>query len=84
MSAMKFEKALKRLEAIVDQLEDGQPDLEKSLQLFEEGIGLARFCAEKLQEAEQKIELLSSEHQGLFAGEETPDEEPEDGEEPEA
>ena len=77
MSTMKFEKALKRLEAIVDQLEDGQIDLEKSLQLFEEGIGLARFCAGKLQEAEQKIELLSQEHEDLFAEEEADDEEEE-------
>ena len=75
MSTMKFEKALKRLEAIVDQLEDGQIDLEKSLQLFEEGIGLARFCAGKLQEAEQKIELLSQEHEDLFAEEEADEEE---------
>ncbi len=78
MSTMKFEKALKRLEAIVDQLEDGQIDLEKSLQLFEEGIGLARFCAGKLQEAEQKIELLSREHEDLFAEEEADDEEEEE------
>lgn len=77
MSTMKFEKALKRLEAIVDQLEDGQPDLEKSLQLFEEGIGIARFCAGKLHEAEQKIELLSREHEDLFAEEETDDDEEE-------
>lgn len=77
MSTMKFEKALKRLEAIVDQLEDGQIDLEKSLQLFEEGIGLARFCAGKLQEAEQKIELLSQEHEDLFAEEEADDDEEE-------
>ncbi|MDV2495349.1 MAG: exodeoxyribonuclease VII small subunit [bacterium] len=77
MSTMKFEKALKRLEAIVDQLEDGQIDLEKSLQLFEEGIGLARFCAGKLQEAEQKIELLSREHEDLFAEEEADDDEEE-------
>ncbi|MEE8219866.1 MAG: exodeoxyribonuclease VII small subunit [bacterium] len=78
MSTMKFEKALKRLEAIVDQLEDGQIDLEKSLQLFEEGIGLARFCAGKLQEAEQKIELLSREHEDLFSEEEADDEEEEE------
>ncbi len=77
MSTMKFEKALKRLEAIVDQLEDGQLDLEKSLQLFEEGIGLARLCAGKLQEAEQKIELLSQEHEDLFAEEEADDDEEE-------
>lgn len=80
MNEMKFEAALKRLEAIVDQLEEGQLDLEKSLELFEEGIQLARFCAEKLQEAEQKIELLTREHEGLFA-EEPSEEEPEEEQE---
>ncbi len=69
MKDMKFEKALKRLEAIVEQLEDGELDLEKSLHLFEEGIQLARHCADKLQEAEQKIELLTEEHEALFAEE---------------
>ncbi|MFQ5892728.1 MAG: exodeoxyribonuclease VII small subunit [Candidatus Tectimicrobiota bacterium] len=87
MSEMKFEKALKRLEAIVEQLEDGQLELEKSLQLFEEGIRLARFCAEKLQETEQKIEILAREHEGLFAEdqslEEETDEATEDETEPE-
>jgi exodeoxyribonuclease VII small subunit len=77
MKEMKFEKALQRLEAIVEQLEDGQLDLEKSLQLFEEGIKLARYCAEKLQEAEQKIELLTEEHEALFS-EETSEEEEEE------
>lgn len=70
MSEMKFERAIKRLETIVEQLEDGQLDLEKSLKLFEEGIKLARFCAEKLQEAEQKIEMLTAEHEGLLTEEE--------------
>lgn len=81
MKEMKFEKALQRLEAIVEQLEDGQLDLEKSLQLYEEGIRLARHCAEKLQEAEQKIELLSQEHSALFAEEPEEYEEEEDEDE---
>lgn len=83
MKEMKFEKAMKRLEDIVEQLEDGQLDLEKSLQLFEEGIQLARHCAGKLQEAEQKIELLTEEHETLF-GEEPPQEDSDDEEEEEA
>ncbi len=81
MKEMKFEKAMKRLEDIVEQLEDGQLDLERSLRLFEEGIQLARYCAEKLQEAEQKIELLTEEHEALFGEEPPPEEEDEEEEE---
>jgi len=51
----KFEDALKRLETIVETLESGEVDLEKSLELFEEGRGLSRQCLERLQEMEQKV-----------------------------
>jgi len=54
---MKFEEALKRLEEIVNQMEQ-DADLEKSLVLFEEGIKLVRFCSTKLEEAKKKIEVL--------------------------
>jgi len=54
---MKFEEALKRLEEIVNQMEQ-DADLEKSLVLFEEGIKLVRFCSSKLEEAKKKIEVL--------------------------
>ena len=49
---MKFEEALKRLEEIVNQMEQ-DADLEKSLVLFEEGIKLVRFCSSKLEEAKK-------------------------------
>jgi exodeoxyribonuclease VII small subunit len=55
---IKFEDALKRLEVIVDQLESREPDLEKSLILFEEGIKLAQVCTAKLDETKKKIEIL--------------------------
>jgi exodeoxyribonuclease VII small subunit len=55
---LSFEDALKKLEGIVRQLEDGSDSLEKSLQLFEEGVKLTRFCNEKLDEAEKKLEVL--------------------------
>ena len=42
MTDIKFEAALERLEQIVDQLEAGNLSLEESLQVFEEGVGLAR------------------------------------------
>ena len=54
-----FETALSRLEQIVSALEKGDLALEDSLKLYEEGIARARFCQERLEEAEAKIEVLS-------------------------
>lgn len=56
-----FEQALARLESIVSQLESGELPLEKSLAIFEEGVGLARVCQRHLAEAERKVELLVKE-----------------------
>lgn len=53
-----FEDALSRLESIVAQLEDGDLPLEESLKLFEEGIKLSRFCNQRLNEAQKKVEVL--------------------------
>ena len=58
MKYKEFEQALKRLEEIVETLEKGDLALEKSLQLFEEGIKISRFCGTKLDEAERKVEIL--------------------------
>lgn len=57
---MKFEEALQKLEQIVEQLEQGDLPLDKSLEIFEEGIKLSRLCTKQLEEAEQRIELLLS------------------------
>ncbi len=53
-----FEKSLERLEKIVREMEDGELPLEKMMQHFEEGTRLMRFCSEKLNEVERKIEIL--------------------------
>ena len=53
-----FESALSQLESIVARLEDGDLPLEESLKLFEEGIRLSRFCNQKLNEAQEKVEIL--------------------------
>lgn len=53
-----FEEAIERLEQVVDQLEDGELDLEASLAAFEQGVALSRRCAEQLDAAERKIEVL--------------------------
>jgi exodeoxyribonuclease VII small subunit len=53
-----FESALKSLEDIVLQLENGDLTLDRALELFEEGINISRFCNSKLEEAERKVEIL--------------------------
>jgi exodeoxyribonuclease VII small subunit len=53
-----FEESLKALERIVAQLESGDLPLERALELFEDGVGLARRCQSQLEEAERKVELL--------------------------
>ncbi len=55
---IKFEVALKKVEDIVAKLEDGDLDLEKSIELFEEGVTLSKVLQKKLDEAEKKIEKL--------------------------
>ena len=55
---MHFEEAFKRLEVIVGNLESGDLSLEESMKLFEEGIGLTDACKSRLEDAEQKIQLL--------------------------
>jgi len=59
MSEMKFEKAMSELEKIVEELERGDLDIDKSLEMFEKGIKMSRLCSKKLNEAEAKIEKLT-------------------------
>lgn len=66
MAGLKFEQALKRLEKIVEELEKGDLSLEESLKRYEEGIRLSRFCTNKLEEAERKVELLTKNKDGEF------------------
>ncbi len=59
-----FEASLEALEQIVRELEDGDLPLEKSLELFEQGIRLSRECQERLGQAERRIEILLRDNQG--------------------
>lgn len=58
MPTMTFDTAMKRLEEIVAQLEEGQLPLEESMKLYEEGVRLTSVCAKKLEQAEQKLVTL--------------------------
>jgi exodeoxyribonuclease VII small subunit len=63
---MTFETALSRLEEIVRELENGAAPLDQSLQLFEEGVGLVKLCGNRLDEAEQKIRILTKQEDGGY------------------
>lgn len=56
-----FEKALEDLEKIVDKLEKGGLSLDKTLEEFSRGMKLLRFCHDKLDKAEKKVEIMLKE-----------------------
>ena len=53
-----FEESLKKLEKIVEKLEDGNVNLDDSIKSFEEGVALVKECQKQLSEAEIKIQTL--------------------------
>lgn len=55
---MTFEAAMERLEEIQRLLESGKEDLDASLKLYEEGVGLIRACSERLEKAELQVQKL--------------------------
>jgi exodeoxyribonuclease VII small subunit len=59
-----FDESLRRLEQIVEQMEQGDVPLEESLKLYEEGIALSKVCAQKLQQAELTIKRLGRDLEG--------------------
>lgn len=75
MAREKFEEALRKLEDILRKMEAGDMTLEESLKAFEEGMRLSRLCAERLDDAERRVDVLLKEDGKLtvksFAGEES-------------
>ena len=59
-----FESSLEELERIVRELEQGELPLERSLELFEQGVALSRDCQERLNQAERRIEILMRDNKG--------------------
>jgi len=62
-----FEAALARLQEIVEELEDPEKGLEASLELFEEGVALSRFCRGKIDEIQKRVEVVLKETPEGFA-----------------
>ena len=59
---LSFEDSLKKLEDIVEQLESGDVDLDKSVELYEKGMNLKKICEEKLQKVENQIKKIKLEN----------------------
>ena len=62
-----FEDAVKRLEEIVEQLDDQTLALDRAMALFEEGIKVSRTCAKHLGSARAKVEKLVEQTPGVFS-----------------
>ena len=61
-----FEESLKKLETIVENLESGEIDLEKSVKLYEEGMRLKKICEEKLKNVEMQIKKIRNENNKII------------------
>ncbi|WP_207060866.1 exodeoxyribonuclease VII small subunit [Motiliproteus sp. SC1-56] len=59
--SLDFEQSLGELEALVNRMEQGELSLEESLAAFEEGIRLTRECQQRLEQAEQRVQVLIEE-----------------------
>jgi len=64
---LSFEKAMERMEEIIALLEDGNLDLEKSLEVFEEGVRLYRLLSQKLKDAEGRVKVIMEEQESAVA-----------------
>jgi exodeoxyribonuclease VII small subunit len=64
IAGMSFEEALGELEAIVQELERGQLDLDSAISAYERGTELRQHCAAKLKEAELRVEKLTLDRAG--------------------
>lgn len=59
---LNFEEAISRLEDIIEDLENKDMPLNEALAEYEEGVKLSKFCSNKLQQAEEKIEIIKDQN----------------------
>src|SRR4030095_13701924 len=64
VSSKNFESAMEEIEQVVEQIESGELSLEESLAAYEKGVGLVKFCYQKLNEVEKRIEVLVKDKEG--------------------
>ena len=67
-NAQSFESAIERIEQIAAQMETGELPLEQLVETYEEGLKLVRFCAERLDEAQKRLEAITRDSAGRPTG----------------
>ena len=68
----KFEQAIAELEEVVGKLEKGELTLDESIDFFQKGVELSKYCSKRLDEAERKITLLIEKENGEISEEALP------------
>jgi exodeoxyribonuclease VII small subunit len=68
-----FEQAMEELEEIVSKLEKGELSLDDSIEYFQKGVELSKFCSKRLDEAERRITILIENENGELTEEEMPE-----------
>ena len=66
MAEIKFEEAIKKLEKIVEDLENGDLSLDEALKKYQDGMEMARLCNLRLENAKKKIDVLAKNKKGEF------------------
>ena len=69
---VKFEQAVAELEEVVGKLEKGELTLDESIEFFQKGVELSKYCSKRLDEAERKITLLIEKENGEISEEAMP------------
>lgn len=72
ISEKSFEKAMSELEEVVAKLEKGELTLDESIEYFQKGVELSKFCSKQLDEVERKITLLIEKENGEIQEEQMP------------
>ncbi|MEA3279258.1 MAG: exodeoxyribonuclease VII small subunit [Thermodesulfobacteriota bacterium] len=67
MTKLNFEKSMKQLEEIVQELESGDLSLEKAIKKFEDGVRLSKLCSKQLDETEKKVTMLLRDQNGKIS-----------------
>lgn len=67
VNELSFEAALEELETIVREMESGKAPLEDSIQYYERGVALKKYCESKLKDAQSKIEKISISEDGTIS-----------------
>lgn len=65
IASMSFETAMKELESIVEQLDSGQVELDKSIEIYTRGALLKQHCDEKLRSAQERVDKIITSESGI-------------------